>query len=54
MQFAAGKFQCVYIRHADNIIVLSDGRIVEHGRHDELLAKRGAYYTMYHAQFEGV
>lgn len=42
------------IRHADDIIVLSDGRIVEHGRHDELLAKRGAYYTMYHAQFEGV
>ena len=42
------------IRHADNIIVLSDGRIVEHGRHDELLAKRGAYYTVYHAQFEGV
>ena len=42
------------ICHADNIIVLSDGRIVEHGRHDELLAKRGAYYTMYHAQFEGV
>lgn len=42
------------IRHADNIIVLSDGRIVEHGRHDELLAKRGAYYTMYYAQFEGV
>lgn len=42
------------IRHADNIIVLSDGRIVEHGHHDELLAKRGAYYTMYHAQFEGV
>ncbi len=42
------------IRHADNIIVLSDGRIVEHGRHDELLAKRGAYYTMYHAQFECV
>lgn len=42
------------IRHADNIIVLSDGRIVEHGRHDELLAERGAYYTMYHAQFEGV
>ncbi len=42
------------IRHADDIIVLSDGRIVEHGRHDELLAKRGAYYTMYHAQFDGV
>ena len=39
------------IRHADNIIVLSDGSIVEHGRHDELLAKNGFYSKLYNSQF---
>jgi ATP-binding cassette subfamily B protein len=29
------------------------GSIVEQGTHDELLAARGAYYDLYHAQFAG-
>ena len=39
------------IRHADQILVLIDGEIVERGRHDELLAQRGAYYNLYMRQF---
>lgn len=38
------------IRHADNIIVLSHGRIVEQGNHRELLEKKGRYYRLYHLQ----
>ena len=40
------------IQHADNIIVLSKGEIVEQGNHHELLAKKGKYYTLYTLQFE--
>lgn len=40
------------IQHADNIIVLSKGQIVEQGSHHELLAKRGKYYALYTLQFE--
>ncbi len=40
------------IRHADNIIVLSHGQIVEEGSHAELLAKKGRYYGLYQMQFE--
>lgn len=40
------------IQHADNIIVLSHGEIVEQGNHFELLEKRGAYYSLYMLQFE--
>jgi ABC-type multidrug transport system fused ATPase/permease subunit len=39
------------IRHADQVLVVDDGRIVEHGTHDELLARRGAYYELYQRQF---
>ena len=41
------------IRNADNILVVSDGRIAESGSHDELMAKRGAYYALYQNQLEG-
>ena len=39
------------IRNADVILVMRDGQIVETGRHEELLEKRGAYYTLYNSQF---
>jgi ATP-binding cassette subfamily B protein len=39
------------IRDADTILVMEDGRIVEQGDHDELLARRGAYSRLYNAQF---
>ncbi|MCC8018182.1 MAG: ABC transporter ATP-binding protein/permease [Rikenellaceae bacterium] len=40
------------IRNADRIIVLENGRVVEHGNHDELIARRGRYYALYNQQFE--
>ena len=41
------------IQRADQILVLDHGTIVERGRHDELLAKDGAYSRLYKLQFEG-
>ena len=40
------------IQHADKIIVLSHGEIVEQGNHDELLKQRGRYYDLYMLQFK--
>jgi ATP-binding cassette, subfamily B, multidrug efflux pump len=41
------------IRNADQVLVLIDGKIVERGRHEELLARRGEYYNLYMRQFLG-
>lgn len=38
------------IKHADNIVVMSQGRIVEQGTHDVLIEKREAYYSLVEAQ----
>ena len=40
------------IQHADNIIVLSKGEIVEQGNHRELLEKKGRYFDLYTLQYE--
>ena len=38
------------VQHADNIIVLSHGEIIEQGNHFELLKKKGRYYNLYTLQ----
>ena len=40
------------IQHADNIIVLQHGEIIESGNHQELLKLKGHYYKLYQLQFE--
>jgi ATP-binding cassette, subfamily B, bacterial MsbA len=42
------------IEHADKIIVLDKGRIVEIGTHPELLAKQGFYAKLYNMQFKDI
>ena len=39
------------VRHADEIVVLEDGRIVQRGRHQELLREGGPYRRLYELQF---
>lgn len=39
------------VRKADKILVLRKGKIVEQGNHEELIAKKGAYYSFYNLQF---
>jgi len=40
------------IRDADTILVMKDGRVIERGRHEELLARNGFYANLYNSQFE--
>jgi ABC-type multidrug transport system fused ATPase/permease subunit len=40
------------VRNADRIIVIEDGKIVEEGNNEELLAKKGEYYRLYQLQFK--
>ncbi len=39
------------IQHADKIIVLDQGKVIEEGNHAELLEKQGAYFNLYEKQF---
>lgn len=39
------------IREADIILVMKDGKIIEQGTHETLLAQKGFYYTLYTSQF---
>ena len=39
------------IQHADNIILLSKGQIMEQGNHQQLLAQKGRYYKLYTLQY---
>ena len=40
------------VKNADLILVVRDGKIIERGRHDELLKARGHYYNLYTRQYE--
>jgi ATP-binding cassette, subfamily B, bacterial len=41
------------VREADQILVVDNGRIVERGTHDELVAAGGLYAELYRTQFAG-
>lgn len=41
------------IQHADTVVVLSEGKVVEQGSHDVLLAQEGLYHRLVHKQFVG-
>ncbi len=41
------------IRKADRILGMMDGRIIEQGNHEELMAKQGFYYGLYQSQYRG-
>jgi ATP-binding cassette subfamily B protein len=38
------------VRHADQIVVLSEGRIIEHGTHNQLMALQGSYFDVFVTQ----
>lgn len=42
------------IRNCDKIMYIDDGGIIECGNHDELMAKKGAYYKLYTAQMDDI
>ena len=39
------------IQHADRVVVLSEGKVVEEGTHDDLLLQEGLYHRLVHKQF---
>ncbi|MPN17245.1 Lipid A export ATP-binding/permease protein MsbA [bioreactor metagenome] len=39
------------IREADNILVVNDGAIIEHGTHEDLMSQNGFYCQLYNSQF---
>lgn len=41
------------IRHADCILVMKEGRVIEQGTHDSLMKEKGFYYDLYQSQFLG-
>ena len=41
------------IQHADRVVVLSEGQVVEEGTHDDLLLQEGLYHRLVHKQFVG-
>ena len=41
------------IREADVILVMKDGKIIEQGKHEELLSEGGFYAALYNSQFAG-
>ncbi|HON88268.1 MAG TPA: ATP-binding cassette domain-containing protein, partial [Spirochaetales bacterium] len=40
------------IQHADVILVLSEGRLIEKGTHNDLIQLKGVYYNLYKLQFQ--
>jgi ATP-binding cassette subfamily B protein len=40
------------VRNSDVIMVLEQGRIIERGNHDKLIAEKGKYYQLYTGMFE--
>ena len=40
------------VRNSDAIMVLDHGNIIERGSHDELIARKGTYYSLYTVAFE--
>ena len=42
------------IRKADQVLVIRDGKIVERGTHESLLAQKGLYHNLYMSQFKGI
>lgn len=50
----SSRIGCPPVEHADRILVLDKGRIVEEGNHAELLALGGLYTHLHSLQFEAV